>query len=123
MLSNPMRRMRSVNVILRKELKSKGFYDIVSFPHTRFFRDVYGFDAVCKRRIEGSCSLFEVFWVQWKTGYASKEEKEKLNAFCLHSGEKGLIVEYAPIMKKYKDKKGFYLKKRKIIITRLGDIE
>jgi hypothetical protein len=118
-----MRRMRDVNVILRKELKKRGFYDITLFPHTRFFRDVYGFDGVCKQNIEGSCSLFLIFWLQLKTGYASKEEKEKLNDFCLHSGEKGLIVEYAPVTKKYKDKKGYYLKERKIIITRLGDVE
>jgi hypothetical protein len=116
--------MRSVNVILRKELKRLGFYDIVFFPHTRFFKDIWSlWDFVCKKNIEGSCSMFQVFWGQAKTGYASKEEKKNMNDFCLHSGQKGLILEYAPVMKKYNDKKGYYLKERRIIVTRLGDFE
>jgi hypothetical protein len=115
---NNYQKMRQTNYAIRKYLKKQGFYDIVFFPHTRFFKDIWGlWDFVCKKRLEGSCSMFQIFWGQAKTGYASKEEKERMNDFCLHSGEKGLVVEYAPVKKKHS------LKKRKIIITRMGDAE
>jgi hypothetical protein len=116
-MGNSRRRMRSVNHILRKELKRKGFYDITLFPHTRWFKDLWGlWDGVCKLQ-DSEPSTFEVYYLQLKTGYASKELKEAMGKFCKQSNQKGILVEYAPVMKKLKKREGYYMKARNIIIT------
>lgn len=119
---NNMQRMRDVNRQHRKKLKELGFYDIVFFPHTRWFKDVFGlFDGCCKKKKEGSEALFDLYWLQMKTGYASQKEKKTLKEFCFNSGQRGLLLEYAPIKKRYKKKEGYYIKGRNIIITKFGE--
>lgn len=110
-------KMRRTNALVKKKLKNMGFSDIVMFPHTRFSKDVYGFDCVCKKKIE-ACELFEIYWVQIKTGRIKLKEKTKLENFCFCSGEKGLIVERIKYKEKYKKKKGSYMK-YKIKVTEI----
>jgi len=118
-MENNMRKMRAVNQLHRKKLKELGYYDIVLFPHTRWFKDVFGlWDGVCKKAIAGSKSFFNLYWLQLKTGYASQKEKKALKEFCINSNQKGLLLEYTPVKKRYRNKKGYYVKGRKIIVTR-----
>lgn len=107
-------RMHAVNQILKAELRKKGYYDIVLFPHTRWFKDVYGiWDGVCKKK----CSIgFRLIWLQLKTGYASRKDKAVMKNFCEFGHTKGLLAEYVPVRVKYKKKKGSFTK-RKVLIT------
>jgi len=90
--------MRATNKAIRDYLVKLGFYDIVNFPHTRFFKDVWHlWDGVAKKG--GS-----IYWVQNKTGYASKEDKERLKEFCEKFNQRGLVVERIKIKQKYTGK-------------------
>ena len=119
MVSN-MQRMRDVNKQHRRRLKELGFYDIVFLPHSRWFKDVFGlWDGWCKKRIEGSESLFKVYWLQLKTGYAKQKDKKALHDFCFNSGQRGLLLEYVQAKKKYKNRDTYYIGKE-IKVTQFG---
>jgi len=117
---NKYAKMRRTNAIIKKKLKEMGFYDIVMFPHTRHFKDVFHlWDGVCKYKKEFSDNHFDLAWLQMKTGYAPEKDKQKMERFCSLSGSKGVIAEYIPYKEKYKKKKGSYIK-HKIKITKIG---
>lgn len=117
---NTMQKMRRTNVIIKKRMKQEGYYDIVMFPHTRHFKDVWGlWDGVCK--IEKNLPNrkgFDIAWLQFKTGYATVKDKNDMRDFCMKSGSRGILAELIPYQEKYKNKKGSYTKK-KIRITKL----
>jgi len=90
---NNMQKMRDSNSRIRKALVSLGFSDIVLFPHSRFFKDVWHlFDGCCKKCVEAS-PIFDVYWIQAKTGYAPVEQKNAIEEFCFLSGQKAIVAE------------------------------
>lgn len=92
---NTMERMRKTNTIIKKELKKQGWYDIVLFPHTRYFKDLYGlWDGICKKDVKFGC--FKLYFLQFKTGYCSLEDKKLMKDFCVDSGMRGLLCELIP---------------------------
>lgn len=115
---NTMQRMRKTNQIFRAELEKMGYYDMVMFPHTRYFKDVWGlWDGVCKEPV-GVNTQYRVVWLQFKTGYASNEDKMAMQLFCKSSLQKGMLCELVKRRKKYKNKKGSYTE-RVIKITEM----
>jgi hypothetical protein len=108
---------------LRRALSKLGYYDIKSFPHLRYTKDVFGFDAVAKKVfVAGHRS--HIYWIQFKSNYIPKSERQAIRDFCKEFDQRALIVEYVPSMKRYINKKGSYLKERKIKITEVwGDGE
>lgn len=105
--------MYSSNAKIKQALTALGYSEIVMFPHTRFSKDVYNWDGVCKKHVHSS-SIFEVYWVQCKTGWCSKKEKERLKNFCFLSGQKGILAEVVPSAKVRKNG-------RQVRITVFGD--
>lgn len=117
-------KMRRVNSIIRKELTKLGFYDIRMFGHSRWFKDVYGWDGVAKypvvKKLHKALGMkYIVVWIQCKTGFILQEDKQELDKFCSESGESGLFAEYVPFKVKYKNKKGSYVK-HKVKLTPVG---
>ena len=111
-----------------------GYYDIVMFPHTRHFKDLYHlWDGVCKTPVKldipipgkpgmvyvtkSDTSQFHLVFLQFKTGYASSEDKEEMRKFCQLGGVMGLLAEWVPKQVKYARKKGSYTK-HELKITR-----
>jgi hypothetical protein len=89
-------RMYQTNYKIKRELEKLGYREFFLFPHTRFSKDVWGlWDGVVKKYKESS-AIFNVYWIQLKTGYASKEDREKMKNFCFLSGQKALLCEYVP---------------------------
>ncbi len=116
---NTMAKMRRTNVIMKEELRQMGYYDIVMFPHTRHWKDVFGlWDGIAKLK-NGNNGQFHLAWLQFKGGYASKEEKEKMSEFCKGSSTKGILMEYVKVKVKYANKPGSYNKKQ-IKMTHFG---
>jgi hypothetical protein len=110
--------MRQTNYQARKKLKEMGYSDIITFGHSRFRKDIYGWDGVCIRKVEAS-ELFDIFWFQIKTGRIASKEKEKLKDFCFSSGQKGIIIEKIAYQEKYRNRKGSYTR-HKIKVTDIG---
>jgi hypothetical protein len=106
---NTMQKMRRVNVIIRKRLTELGFYDIRMFGHSRWFKDVYGWDGVAK--FPYNKKNYWVVWIQVKSGYISEEDKIELRQFCIDSDQRGLFAEYVDKKVDYVNKKGTYSKK------------
>jgi phage terminase large subunit-like protein len=90
---NNYAKMRRVNSLIRKKMEEFGFYGIRMFGHSRFQKDIYGWDGMAKypEDVDGS---FSVVWIQCKTGYIKKKEKRNLADFCSKSGQLGLLAEY-----------------------------
>lgn len=116
---NNMAKMRRTNVLMKEELKRMGYYDIVMFPHTRHWKDVFGlWDGVAKIP-NGNNGCFHLAWLQFKNGYASKEEKQRMEDFCSSSGTKGVLVEYVKVRVRYSNRPGSY-SKRQMKVTHFG---
>jgi hypothetical protein len=116
--------MYQTNTLIREEMKKNGFYDITPFPHSRFSKDVYGWDGVAKIKLPSDYNVIittkddlSIVWYQNKTGYCSN--KIELIEFCKNTGEKGLIAELIKYKEKYKNKKGSYTKKE-VRLTPVG---
>jgi hypothetical protein len=114
---NNRQRMRVTNGKIRKELIRLGFYDIRMFGHSRWFKDVYGWDGVAKFP---NGEKFIVVWIQCKTGYVSDDEKKYYWNFNEKSGEYGLIAEYIEYMVKYADNPKKSYAKYKVKLTPIG---
>lgn len=117
---NTMAKMRRTNSIIKKELVKRGFFDIVMFPHTRHFKDVYNiFDGICKRPRKMSISgevnkpivydielpdEFNIHWLQFKTGHIDPKDTEKIIQFCGNARQHAVIGEL--LKKRVKKKSG-----------------
>jgi hypothetical protein len=89
---NTMDRMRSNNAIMKRELVRLGYTEFIMFPHTRFFKDIYGlWDGVCKKYVNDM--HFELHWVQFKTGRVSPADRKLMGEFCFRGLARGLLVE------------------------------
>ena len=107
-MGNNYQKMRRTNHLVRKKLKELGYTDIVMFGHSRFSKDIYGFDGICKQTIYED--MIRLIWLQIKTGYASKKDKKYISNFCFLSSIHALLAEYIPYKVNYKNKKGSYTK-------------
>lgn len=90
-----MAKMRRTNVIIRKHLGEAGLFDFVMFPHTRYFKDVFGlWDGVAKRMVDLSKARSEIIWLQFKTGYTSRKDKRRMLVWCIGCSARGILAEY-----------------------------
>ena len=115
---NNRKRMYQTNQKIRKLLKSQGYREITPFLHSRFQKDIFGWDAVCKDPWynKEKEDRYDVVWLQFKTGRCSVEDKDNLAKFCEQAIQRGMLCELIPYRIKKKDGKGSYTK-HKIRIT------